>query len=109
MEELNYRQLVIKILESHGDNNGGNDTEVQLLFDMERDHYQVLHLGWKQLERIYGCIIHVDIKDGKIWIQRDGTEVGANHELVALGVPKQDIVLAFQSPYKRKFTEFALS
>lgn len=109
MEELNYRQLVIKILKSHGDNSGGNDTEVQLLFDIERDHYQVLHLGWKQLERIYGCIIHVDIKDGKIWIQRDGTEVGVANELVAVGVPKQDIVLAFQAPYKRKFTEFALS
>ena len=29
------------------------------------------------------------------------------HELVELGVPKSDIVLAFHAPYKRKFTGFA--
>ena len=30
-------------------------------------------------------------------------------ELVEAGVPKQDIVLAFHAPYKRKFTDFAVS
>ncbi|MGB3207023.1 MAG: element excision factor XisI family protein, partial [Crinalium sp.] len=39
--------------------------------------------------------------------QRDFTEVGVANELLAAGVPKQDIVLGFQAPYKRKFTEFA--
>jgi hypothetical protein len=58
---------------------------------------------------VYGCVIHVDIKDGKIWIQRDRTEVGVANELVNAGFPKQDIVLAFKAPYKRKFTEFAVS
>jgi hypothetical protein len=50
-----------------------NGTEVQLLFDAERHHYQVLNFGWKEQRRIYRVIIHVDIKDKKIWIQRDGT------------------------------------
>ncbi len=48
----------------------------------------------------------MEIKDGKIWIERDGTEIGVANELVEAGVPKQDIVLAFRAPYKRKFTEF---
>ncbi|MHC5819868.1 MAG: element excision factor XisI family protein, partial [Nostoc sp.] len=39
-----------------------NGTEVQLLFDAERHHYQVLNIGWKEQRRIYGVIIHVDIK-----------------------------------------------
>lgn len=46
----------------------------------------------------------MEIKDGKIWIERDGTEIGVANELVEAGVPKQDIVLAFKAPYKRKFT-----
>jgi hypothetical protein len=54
-------------------------------------------------------IIHLDIKDDKIWIQRDGTEIGIANQLIAAGVPKQDIVLGFQAPYKRSLTEFALS
>ena len=48
------------------------------------------------------------IKDGKIWSERDGTEIGVANELVEAGVPKQDIVLAFNAPYKRKFTELAV-
>jgi hypothetical protein len=57
---------------------------------------------------VFGCTIHIDIRDGKIWIQHDGTEVGVVDELVALGVPKQDIVLAYQPVSGRKLTEFAV-
>ena len=53
-------------------------------------------------------IIHVDIKDNKIWIQRDGTEIGIANELIAAGVPKEDIVLGFYAAYKREFTDFAV-
>ncbi len=56
---------------------------------------------------VYGTIIHVDIRDGKIWIQRDFTEEGVASELVDLGVPKTDIVLGFKPPYMRQFTDFA--
>ncbi len=37
------------------------------------------------------------------------TEVGVANELVNAGVSKKDIVLGFQAPYKRPFTEFAAS
>ncbi len=58
--------------------------------------------------RIYGCVLHVDIKDGKIWVQHDGTEDAIADQLVALGVPKQDIVLAYHAPHVRQYTEFAV-
>jgi hypothetical protein len=35
-------------------------------------------------------------------------EVGIANELVERGVPKKGIVLAFHSPFKRQFTEFAV-
>jgi len=106
---LNYRELVKIVLKKHLENHLDIETEVQVIFDTERDHYQVVHLGWQGQKRVYGCLIHVDIKDGKIWIQRDGTEIGVANELVNAGVPKKDIVLGFQSPYKRQYTEYALS
>nr|WP_228043418.1 XisI protein [Desmonostoc muscorum] len=59
-------------------------------------------------EEGYGCVLHLDIKNEKIWIQHDGTEGGIADELTNRGVPKQDIVLAFHSPFKRQFTEFAV-
>jgi hypothetical protein len=112
MEGVNYPELVQTILEGHSIHHSNDDTEVQLIFDPIRNHYQVIHLGWEEegMRRVYGCIIHVDIKkDGKIWIQRDGTEIGVANELLEAGVPKEDIVLGFHAPYKRKFTEFATS
>lgn len=44
----------------------------------------------------------------EILIQHDGTEEGIANRLVDMGVPKEDIVLAFHAPYKRKYTEFAV-
>jgi hypothetical protein len=108
MERINYSQIIQNILSNHSINDIANGTEIQLLFDTERHHYQVLNIGWKQQIRTYGVIIHVDIKDDKIWIQRDGTEIGVANELMAVGVPKEDIVLGFHAPYKRQFTGFAV-
>ncbi|KAF3885538.1 hypothetical protein DA73_0400008760 [Tolypothrix bouteillei VB521301] len=39
--------------------------------------------------------MHLEIKDSKIWIQHDGTEVGIATLLLEQGVPKEDIVLGF--------------
>lgn len=78
------------------------------MFDLLRDRYQVVHAGWSNQRRIYGYVLHLDIINGKIWIQHDGTEGGVANELIDRGVSKQDIVLAFHSPFKRKFTDFAV-
>ncbi len=84
------------------------EVEVQLIFDRERDHYQLMNVGWDGYERVRGAVLHLDIKDGKIWIQHDGTEGGIAGDLLDLGVPKHDIVLAFHAPDRRKYTDFAL-
>lgn len=109
MERLNYPEIVQNILENHAKNCLNRQTEVKLLFDRDRDRYQVMNIGWQELTRVFGCIIYIEIKEDKIWIERDGTEIGVANELVEAGVPKQDIVLAFKAPYKRKFTDFAAS
>lgn len=104
-----YREYVQSILKKYESYQSENDPIAsQIIFDTERDHYQLVHVGWRDWRRYYGCVVHIDIQDGKIWIQHDGTEIGVANELVDLGVPKQDIVLAFQAPYKRKYTEFAI-
>jgi XisI protein len=106
-----YRQHIQSLLWERAQRRSANSVsaeeyEVQAIFDVERDHYQLLHLGWRGSKREFGCILHLDIKDGKIWIQQDGTEVGIANQLVELGVPKRDIVLAFHEPAVRQYTEF---
>lgn len=104
-----YRRYVQQVLERYSQIKPAyGDLERQLLFDPVRDHYLLATVGWNQRQRVYGCLVHVDIKDGQIWIQHDGTEEGIASELVALGVPKEDIVLAFHAPYKRPYTGFGV-
>ncbi|MFN6518838.1 MAG: element excision factor XisI family protein [Nostoc sp. CreGUA01] len=54
--------------------------------DRTATNYIVMTLGWQGEQRVHGCIIHIEIINGKIWIQRDGTEYGIANELVAAGI-----------------------
>ncbi|MDY7016093.1 MAG: XisI protein, partial [Cyanobacteriota bacterium] len=66
------------------------EIETQAVFDTERDRYLLLHTGWRDNRRTHGCSLHLEIKDGKIWIQHDGTEIGIATQLLELGVPPSD-------------------
>jgi len=83
--------------------------ENQAVIDKSNLHFQLLRVGWKNIERIYHGVIHIDIKNDKIWIQEDYTKKGVANELTHEGVSKgkQDIVLAFQAPYRRADIGFA--
>jgi XisI protein len=110
MEKLTrYRQLVQQMLLEYGKLKPAyGDIDVQTIFDTERDHYEILHVGWNQDRWVHSCIIHIDIKGEKIWLQWNGTEDDLAADLVAAGVDKEDIVLGFHSPFMRQFTEYAV-
>jgi hypothetical protein len=102
-----YREYVQVLLSQYAkDDASDEEVEVQLIFDTQRDHYQWMNVGWRQFDRIYRCIIHFDIKDGKIWLQQNLTDLNPAEELVEMGVPREDIVLGLQPPYKRQYTEY---
>ena len=84
------------------------DVDEVLIFDDERKQYLWFNIGWKQGKRVKGISVYIRIKNEKIYIEEDWTEEGMANELLRLGVPKEDIVLAFHSPEMRKFTEFAI-
>ena len=84
------------------------DIETDVIFDDERNHYQLVHIGWKNKQRICGAIIHISLKNGKVWIQYDGTESGVAVELVEAGIPREQIVLGFRSAKMRKYTQYAV-
>ena len=107
-----YRSYIQQLLTEKAERSGQTHKKVdaQTIFDTVRDHYQLVYVGWKRNgARDYGCLRHLDIKDGKIWIQYDGTEGGIALKLVELGVPREDIVLGFQPEYARPHTAFAAS
>jgi len=88
---------------SHG------DIEAEAVIDQERGHYEVLHVGWQDDKRVHGSVLHIDVIDGKVWIQYDGTSLNVAEELVNKGVPRDEIVLGFRPPRVRQYTGFAIA
>ncbi len=112
MDSINvqYRNIVEKVMQDYIDFLGSDDeVQAELVFDRDRDRYLLVETGWQNGYRIYGTLLHIDIINNKLWIQHDGTESGIAVELVAAGVPKDDIVLGFRPLEERKHTEFAVS
>ncbi|MEZ0612214.1 XisI protein [Fibrella sp. WM1] len=81
----------------------------ETVFDTVQHRYLLIEVGWNKDERSYTNVIHVDIIDGKLWIQRDATEDGIVDALLDANVPKEHIVLGYRSPFIRQFTEFAVA
>jgi len=105
-----YRAIIQNLLKDYiSDDDQRKNVDRELIFDVERDHYQIVNVGWEHNHRIYGCILHFDIKDGKVWLQYNGTEIDFAEELVKAGIPKQDIVVGFHSSFMRQFTEYAVN
>jgi hypothetical protein len=107
---MNYRSIIRKVLTdyanipySHG------DMRSEVVFDEEHDRYLLLTLGWNGPRSAYGVVMHLDIVAGKIWIQCDNTDVVVADDLERAGVPKKDIVLGFQPPEVRPFTDYAVA
>jgi XisI protein len=60
-----YRGIVRRLIEeyaSYKPSHGQIDTEA--IVDPEKDHYQVMHVGWDNRCRVHGCVVHVDIING---------------------------------------------
>jgi XisI protein len=102
-------QDLLKEIHSYGATNSSRGIEEQVVFDTEHDHYILIDVGWEQKQHVYGSIIHIDIKDGKIWIQRNNTEIDLADRLIEMGVSKENIVIGFQSPFMRQFSGYAVS
>ncbi len=78
-----YREKIQRILIQYSQYKPSyGEVEIEQVFDLERDHYQILSVGWNHQKRVYGVIMHLDLKDEKVWIQQNTTEVDIAQELI---------------------------
>lgn len=81
----------------------------RVVCDRRTDNYLWLSEGWNKARRVHHCITHLEIINGKIWIQKDQTEDGIATHLENAGIPKKTIVLGFHPPEVRPLTEYAVA
>lgn len=108
----NYQDTIIRLLEKHAAVTPANirDAENQVIADRERNHFQLVTLGWDGKVFVHSVVFHFDIRpEGKIWLQANWTDTDIAAELVNMGVPKSDIVLGFQPPYARPYSGYAVA
>ncbi len=101
----NYREIVkqvilkyAKLRPSHG------NIRLDPVFDEMRDRYALMQVGWDNGKRIRGNLIYLTLQNGKIYIEYDGMEYGITHDLIAKGIPEENIVLAFLPESQLTFT-----
>ena len=105
-----YQKLIIDALKEYEKVRYSNlDAENKLIADKENHRYQIVTIGWDKKKFVHDCPIHIDIIDGKIWVQRNMTEIDFGVYFVENGVPKNDIVLGFLSPKMREYGDFAVA
>ena len=111
MEKIEkYQKLLIALLEKHAAVLPAyiRDAENQVIADIERNHFQLVTIGWDGQRFVHSVAFHFDIKpNGKIWLQANWTDTDVAAELEELGVPKSDIVLGFQPVYARPYSGYA--
>jgi XisI protein len=105
-----YRKAVEEILLGYTALPYEKDTiRNRLFFDQNTDSFLLLAMGWEGYRRIHHCFVHIELIEDKVWIHFDGTEIGIAKELVDKGIPKEHIVLAFQSPERRQYSGYAVA
>jgi hypothetical protein len=109
MDKLShYRSVVKQVLSQHAEYIPSHgQIETISVFDERNENYLLLDLGWDRTGRVHAAVLHLRLRDDKVWIEKDGTETGIAQELLEAGIPKEDIVLGFYRPERRASIEYA--
>jgi hypothetical protein len=83
--------------------------ETIIITDYEHDHYQLVFLGWERGERIFDTAVYIRIHDDKVWIEQNRMPDRIGEQLIAAGIPNDQIVLGFQPQELRHLTDFAVA
>lgn len=108
---VKYQNIVEKVLENFVSERSKYESPIQtqLIADTRNHHYQVLRTGWLKGKQVFNVIFHIDIINGKIWLQRNVSDYDIIEDIEQFDVPKSDIVLAFHSPTMRAATGYGVA
>jgi XisI protein len=95
METIEYPQVVVQELLQDFANRFSSGLKAHPVFDTQRNHYQVLLKGWQGNKFIFTCLIHIDIVDDRIVIQRNITDTELKPLLIDKGIVPHKIEIGF--------------
>ena len=105
-----YRSVIKQVIQTYADFLPAYENVcAETVFDDEHGHYFLFYTGWDGKKRVNGSVIHIDLIGEKVWVQHDGTKDGVVDALLEAGIPQDKIVLGFQHPTMRQYSDFAIA
>ncbi|MBE9145237.1 XisI protein [Planktothrix mougeotii] len=112
-----YRSIIKEILSNYYDMTVNQQVKKKLEFEISdrlaldeiRDQYLWFRFGWEDTKLVQHIILYLRIKECKVWVEQDLTNLCIVDDLLSAGIPQSDIVLGFHHPSKRPLTEFAIA
>jgi XisI protein len=105
-----YAQIISDFLADYAATWTSESIEYQFIADTQQFHYQVIKSGWDKSVFRHLIIFHFQIKpNGKVWLYVNRTDIEIGNEFMTLGIPKSDIILAFQPEKFRALEGYAVA
>ncbi len=106
-----YRKIIFETLEEKASLKYANAPSLfrQFIVSRDRNTFILLALGWVGKRYRHSFVYHVEIKEGKVCIHADNTDVGIASVFVDRGIPPQDIILTFLPNFAQIESGFAVA
>ena len=110
MEKLEqYRQAIKNVLQYHTDLMNSQPIEgeiISIVSDERQDEYLLVRYGFPRGVRTHYVKAHLRLFEGKVWVEYDMTHNSLAEDLEDEGVPREDIMVAF-NPVAMTYAELA--
>jgi len=92
-----YRDVIRRIVQHHAQYQPSHgDIRVDAVCDDQSGVYTLVYAGWDKGKRVHGVLLLVRLEANRIVVEYDGIYHGIYDDLIAAGVPADDIVLAYR-------------
>ncbi|MEM6318027.1 MAG: element excision factor XisI family protein [Bacteroidota bacterium] len=104
-----YRQFLKEELEHHAAIPFPNAPAIESRVIIKDNDFLLLNIGWSKGRYFHGLIFHFEIKNGKVWLLKNNTDIEIGQRLIEKGIPKSDIVIGFVNELERTLDGYALA
>lgn len=83
--------------------------ERHVIIDKAQRHFMLMIIGWDNEQYNHYAMVHFELRNHKIWIHQNNTDIDLDAFFIENDIPKSDIVLGFLTPFERKLSDYAVA
>lgn len=106
-----YKKILKELFKCQASLHFANEPEVeqQLIINKEETQFIIMVVGWYEEYYKHFALLHVQLKEGKVWLHQNNTDEDVGSILEEKGIPKSELVLGFFTPFERELSDYAVA